>query len=267
MPQPTGFFARLSYTCLTVSGEGDGAVIVVMLLIMLVNGLLLFAAGQLLDTKVRPIRILLGSVLAAILNGLTMLPGTFVTNHIFWRLVFLVTVAIATFGFARTAWQPILLYCLLNLSLGSLSSTSKEMISSLLGAAGIGFACLIVGRKKVYVPVEVKHKGHTLHLTALRDTGHSLRDPITGKTVLIVDAEAAQKLTGLSPEMLQNPVKAMGTVPGLRLIPYKTVGNAGFLLAIQIQNVKVGHQHGTMLVALSPTQFGSKYQALTGGSL
>ena len=106
-----------------------------------------------------------------------------------------------------------------------------------------------------------------MRLTALRDTGNSLRDPITGKPVLIVGADIAEKLTGLSPAALRDPVRTMGSLPGLRLIPYRTVGNTGFLLALRIPSVKIGNRQGSALVAFSPHILGSGYQALTGGTV
>ena len=78
---------------------------------------------------------------------------------------------------------------------------------------------------------------------------------------------SAEKLTGLTEAAFSNPVSAMGMLPGLRLIPYQTVGNTGFLLALSLQSVKIGDKKGTALVAFSPRIFGKHYQALTGGNL
>lgn len=141
------------------------------------------------------------------------------------------------------------------------------MTSMLLGAAGIAFACMVIGKENKFVPVELTYAGRTVTLTALRDTGNMLRDPITGEQVLIIGADAAQKLTGLTEAALRDPVGTMGRLPGLRLIPYQTVGNAGFLLALPMQSVKLGNQRVNTLVALSPRIFDHHYQALTGGNL
>jgi hypothetical protein len=138
-------------------------------------------------------------------------------------------------------------------------------MSMLLGAAGMGFACLLVAQKKDLIPIELTYGGKNLQLTALRDTGHGLRDPITGKSVLVVDADTARKLTGLSRAALCDPVNSLESIPGLRLIPYKTVGNTGFLLAIQIREAKVGDRQTSVVVGLSPNLLGKQYQALTGG--
>ena len=102
------------------------------------------------------------------------------------------------------------------------------------------------------------------------DTGHSLRDPVTGSQVLIVGADVAQTLTGLSPQQLADPVRCMGKLPGLRLIPYKTVGKSqGMLLAMQMPNGKIGNRTGNILVAFSPQVLdeSGKFQALIGGNV
>ena len=236
----------------------------VMVMVMVVDGLLLFAAGQLLGGKSNPLRLILGSFLGAALAAVSL------ANHwesLWRRILCLFLTAVLTYGFSSKGCLKLLLFCLLHFSLGGLTRNQNEFLHTLLGAAGIGFACLIAGKERTYLPVELTYRGSTLHLTALRDTGNTLRDPITGNAVLIVDAMASEKLTGLEREMLRDPVSAMEKLPGLRLIPYKTVGNSGFLLALLITEAKIGNQQGSAIVAFSPQNFGSKYQALTGGSL
>ena len=137
----------------------------------------------------------------------------------------------------------------------------------LLGAAGIGFACTAVGRNRNLVPVELTYGSKTLRIKALRDTGNTLRDPITGKQVLIVGSDVAQKLTGLTVSMLNDPVGSVQALPGLRLIPYQTVGNTGFLLALKLNDVRIGDRQGSALIAFSPCLLGKHYQALTGGTI
>ena len=103
---------------------------------------------------------------------------------------------------------------------------------------------------------------------ALRDTGNTLRDPITGGEVLVIGADAAGELTGLTQAQLRNPIDSLGTIPGLRLIPYHSIGNeGGFLLALKLQNVKIGSWKGSSLVAFAPEGLNLEgtYQALTGG--
>ena len=236
----------------------------VMFVVMVVDGLLLFAAGQLLGGKIYLLRLILGSLLGALFAAISIVKHW---DCLWWRLLGLFLMAILTYGCSRDSLLKLLLFCLLHFSLGGLSGNQTELLHTLLSAAGIGFACMIAGRERSYLPVELNYRGCTLRLTALRDTGNTLRDPVTGRAVLIVDATACEKLTGLGIEALQDPVSAIEKLPGLRLIPYQTIGNSGFLLALSIPDTKIGNQRGSALVAFSPQSFGSKYQALTGGNL
>lgn len=212
------------------------------------------------------LRILLAASLSALLTGMTVLPGVAFLGHWLWRLGILLATGVLAFGFYPRAWGNILLFVILHLSLGGITESSVTL-SMLLGAAGIGLACLILGKQQNLIPVELTYGDQTLQLLALRDTGNTLRDPVTGKCVLVVGADTAQQLTGLSSQELRDPLGTMETVPGLRLIPYQTVGNSGFLLAIWIPKAKIGGKQGSAIVALSPQVFESHYQALTGGTI
>lgn len=119
------------------------------------------------------------------------------------------------------------------------------------------------------VPVELSYGTNHMTLTALRDTGNTLQDPLTGKPVLILSADVAQRLTGLTLQQLRSPVEAVGTIPGLRLIPYRSIGGEGLLLALRLQKIRVGRQAGSGIVAFAPEVLSKegKFQALTGGAL
>ena len=235
-----------------------------LVMIAVVDGLLLFAAGQLLGGKPHPTRLLAGCLLG---TAFALILWASRRDSLWWRLLGLLLTAVLTYGVSPGGLWRSLLFCLLHFSLGGLTGNQSELFRIFLGAAGIGFACLIAGKEQTFVPVELTYRGQTLRLTALRDTGNTLRDPITGAAVLILDAAACEKLTGLGMEALKDPISAMEQLPGLRLIPYKTVGNRGFLLALKISDAKIGKRRGSTLVAFSPQNFGRKYQALTGGSL
>ena len=120
------------------------------------------------------------------------------------------------------------------------------------------------------VPVVIGLGEEKLELLALRDTGNTLRDPITGREVLVVGADVAGELTGLTREQLLAPVESVGALEGLRLIPYRTVNNgSGFLLALRLQDVIIGKRRGNSLVAFAPEEISAEgaYQALTGGTV
>ena len=124
---------------------------------------------------------------------------------------------------------------------------------------------------KEYVPVRITHEGNMVSVIALKDSGHSLRDPVTGDSVMVIGAQTAMHLIGLNKEQLSSPMETLtgSSIRGLRLIPYRSVGGSGMLLAKRFPNVQIGDRKGSALVAFAPEAIGrgEGYQALTGGAL
>lgn len=237
--------------------------LVVVMLVLMVDILLIIATARLLGAALHPGRILAAAGVDMAFAVLSSAPYFPFLHQFLARLLILLLSGVTAFGFSSGA----VVFALLNLSLGGIADSQSRILPTLLGTAGLIFACVILGKERRYVRVELQHGSEVIILRALRDTGNALRDPITGKPVLILSAEIAQKLTGLTPAALRDPVGTLGTVPGLRLIPYQTVGNNGFLLALQIQQAKIGKKQGSVLVALSPQILDNNYQALAGGIL
>lgn len=239
----------------------------VMLLAWLVNTLLLSAVSRFLGRSAAVLRILLGAFLGAVGVGLSLLPGMFFLHTHLGRGGLLFLMCLAAFGVHRKLLWEFGLFALLHFSVGGLTAQTAEPVRMVLGTAGISLACWLTREKKQLIPVELTWGQIHMHLTALYDTGNTLLDPVSGEGVLILDAPSAQKLTGLTPQQLSTPVESMEAVPGLRLIPYHTVGNSGFLLALRMADVKIGNRQESVVVAFSPENFGKDYQALTGGNV
>lgn len=238
---------------------------IVMVAAVLVNGLLLTATGLLLGEKPKLCGLLGGSLLWGLLAALSLHPCLHILGTGVIRLCAMTVSALLTFGFRRSSVRNVLTFIFLHLLVTGI--TQSGSVPALL-LCFFGIFIVNTGKKgQNLIPVELSYGGKTLTLTALRDTGNTLRDPVTGRQVLIVEADIAGKLTGLTPADLQDPVNTMGTIPGLRLIPYKTVGNTGFLLGLNIPQAKIGNRQGSAIVAFSPHSLGTNFQALTGGTV
>ena len=193
----------------------------------------------------------------------------------FWYFISIGCISVIAFGLTVSGLYRGALFLLFRLALsGAAQGNHTAWWPEAIAAAGIGAVCMIgirLGqRADRYVPVELQYAEKSLSLTALRDSGNTLRDPVTGNSVLVVGADAALKLTGLTRKQLQNPVESMGLLPGLRLVPYRTVGQSGgLLLALQMKHVKIGSWQGSSLVAFAPEGLDEDghYQALTGGAV
>ena len=128
-------------------------------------------------------------------------------------------------------------------------------------------------------PLYLRANGHTAALRALRDTGNTLRDPITNERVLVTDLRAAQTLlpeAALSAERLARPDALLTELSALypqlrfRLIPYRAVGTqAGLLLALRCAVTDRQGKRRDVMAAFSPTPVsdGGNFNALTGGCL
>lgn len=249
---------------------------VVILLNFLVDLLLLLGAGRLAGFSAGFARAALAAALGALYAGACLLPSFRFLGSTLWRVVMLTAMGMLAFGICAEALRCTVLFVLLSMALGgiALGLGSGSFGSLTLAAAGVLALCVLGFRGKAgqtYLPIELTRNGNTAHLTALVDTGNTLTDPVTGESVLVIGAKTAEKLTGLSCQQLAQPVQtvASGVVPGLRLIPYRAVGQScGMLLALRFENVKLGKQRRDVVVAFAPEGLeAGGYQALIGGTV
>ena len=168
-----------------------------------------------------------------------------------------------------------LVYGLLHLAVYSVSiSLGKDDLSHLLLIAACVFGIDRLASNTTgegdFVDIEIIHNYKRVKLKALKDTGNLLVDPVTGSPVILIDAHSAELLMGLTKEQLLNPISTMSQnlIPGLRLIPFHTIGKPnGLLLAYRFKCVRVGKESGSRVVAFVADGLNSAcgFQALTGG--
>lgn len=250
--------------------------ITVVALSFFVDLLLLLGASRLCCYPSEPIKCILGALIGALYSGACMLPAVSFLGGFLWRSIFILIICWCAFGANKSALQCGTVFWLLKMALGGVAGgIERDNFWGLaLTSIGISLLFLLVFRggmgREQYVPVELFYGDRQMKITALYDTGNTLTDPITGLPVLVVGADAAQTLTGLTQEQLRKPVESLGSIPGLRLIPYKTIGEkSGFLLGLRLKEVRIGSRCGSRLVAFAPESVGSEgtYQALAGGML
>ncbi len=248
----------------------------VIILNFFVNFLLIMGTNRLCSSPARPTKAVFASALGGVYAGACLLPSFAFLAGAFWHLLCLGLMSGLAFGWTKNMLRRGCVFVLLNMALSGivLLLRAHGFWTLLAAAGGIFLLCAVSFKGRIgghsLVPVELSYGGKRICLTALQDTGNMLRDPISGREVLIVGADVARKLTGLTAEQLRKPVESMGAIPGLRLIPYKTIGQSGgLLLALRLPQVRIGSWHGSSLVAFAPEGLNSEgeYQALTGGML
>lgn len=250
----------------------------VMAVNFLVDLLLLLSTNRLAGVPSAKNRVIPAALLGGIYGGACLLPGFRFLGNLLWRTVSLGLMGTVAFGWNRSALQRCGLFLLLSLALGGLAVALGRSEPWALGAALLGL--WLLGRlsfpapagSREYLPLRIAHGSCCLKLLAMRDTGNALRDPVSGEPALVIPPWAATRLTGLTLAQLRDPLQTMaqGAVPGLRLLPFRTVGQGrGMMLAMPFEDVTLGSRRGRQLVAFAPENFaeGEAFQALTGGAV
>ncbi len=241
----------------------------------LVDFLLLMGTNRLSGFPAGWKRCLLGAVLGGCYSGLCLIPGLRFLGSFLWRTVFLLLMAGAAFGWNRGSVKRLGVFLILSMALGGMAVSlgRGDFLGLVLGAAGLWMLSFLAFGGKAdsqeYIPLTVHYEGKSVSAIALRDSGNTLRDPITGEQVFLLSAELGTKLTGLTALQMASPLETLAAQPisGLRLIPYRAVGcDGGMLLGMKFQDVRLGEETVSAVIAFVTEGLGQgMVQALVTG--
>ena len=266
----------------------------------LMDCLLLWATGQLAGISVRKGRCFAAGIFGGFYAAAVFLPGWYGLASLPGKLAAGMGMSLIAFGGERRFFRLVLLFaavscgmagCVMGIGLlsGGLPMENGVFYTDidvrvLLTAAAAAYVVLTVvfrsaagpGVRGVLIPVTLEWGGRRVTLTALCDTGNTLRDPATGRPMLVAEAARLMPLWPpylrpvLSPGGLHSPAAALGSLGDERkrfsLVPYRAVGvDGGLLLAVRVdRGVVSGRTFERLLIALSPTELGDGYAALWG---
>lgn len=245
----------------------------VVLLNFLVDLLLLLGTNRLAGFPLAVKRCAAAAALGGVYSGVCLLRGFHFLGSLLWRCVCLALMCAIAFGWNISSWKRSGVFILLSMALGgmALSVGRGDFWTLCVSAAGICLLCRLAFGQTVggreFLPLTIVYGGKRVDLVALRDSGNTLRDPVTGERVFLIAAEAARQLTGLTEAQLRKPLETLTQrpLPGLRLIPYRSVGNSGgLLLGMRFHHIKLGEQVLSAVVGFAPEGLGRGeiYQAL-----
>lgn len=244
----------------------------VIVLNFLVDFLLLLGTNRLSGYSCGPGRCGLAAAFGGLYGGVCILPGFRFLGNAFWRVGALLGIAVCAFGVDRSAWRRWGIFLLLSMALGGVAVClgRGNAPALVLGAGGLWLLCRVGFGGKIggqeYVNMLLSFRGNTVRLTGLRDSGNTLRDPISGGEVFVIGPEAAERLTGLTRSQLRAPLETLAAqpIPGLRLIPFHAVGGGGMLLGLRLDDIRINGHRQSAVVAFSGEAIGQGggYQAL-----
>lgn len=271
----------------------------VFLLNLLLDYLLLLAAAQLSGRTLHRLRLLACAAGGGAYAVLTFLPGCGFLRTPLCQLAVGSIIALCAYG---GRGRPALLFLLLSgglagfvLALGLWAGSPTGLLGRvyrgevswplLLGAA-LGFYVLLRlllgqgarhgGGELLKITISVCGRKQTV--TALYDTGNTLRDPVSGRPALVLERNAAEELwppevaavlaSPLPPEEKMARLHRQGAAVTFSLLPFRSVGTpAGLLLAARSDYIEInGRRYPRTPVALSehPVSDGGGYHALWG---
>ena len=249
-------------------------------------------------------------MLAAALGGLyaaaSFVPALAFLRTAGMKAVLLAVMALTAFGARRQTVKLALLFAAISAALAGAAMLAAQLLrlDPLLLPSGVFYplrarailflAALCCGLCHLIFSRVTAHSGQlvpltlrigtrtgmrTVPLTALLDTGNTLKDPLTGDSVLVVDGSIAAQLlpdAGLSTASLADPAGLFASLSEqypfcrFRLIPYRAVGTvSGLLLAVRCEVSGKSGKPELKLVAFSPTPVSQtgEFDALIGGCL
>ncbi len=266
----------------------------VFVLNLCVNYLLLRGTARLGASAVRRRRLLLAAGVGAAYAAAVYLPGCGVLQSLPVKLLCGAGMLLAAFGAKKSTLRLAAVFTALSLVLcgavyavelmkhGTVRIRGETLFypvtfgSVVLTAGAVCAACRLVLPRLTHaadsvVPVTLTLRGRRVRLSALRDTGNTLCDPVSGERVLVAEWHCADALLPLAlrQEEFQSPAALALRLKDYRprLIPYRAVGTASGLLLALPCTVTIGKQSREGLVAFSPSPLsdGGGYEALTGG--
>ena len=243
-------------------------------------------------------RLVAASVIGGVYAVLSVCPGLSFLQGLFWQGICAAIMVVTAFGLGKNTAKQGLLFLALSFAfsgavmilvqtvepdcvfLGGRAYYAVSMPAMLL-LAGCCYliAALVLKNCGAHTggdisPVTLQEKGHSLSVRALRDTGNTLRDPVSGQNVLVVDGRVLSTLfpgSGITEQELEDPAALLEQLAWrcpdsrFRLLSYRAVGvSSGLLLAVRCKG-RIGKKTQSVLAAFSPVPLGDTFEAVWGG--
>lgn len=253
--------------------------------------MLLLATDRFCAAAVSWKRLLAASIVGALYSVLYVLMGD-VLASVLMKIVFGALMLLTAFGGRRDLLRcgAVFMVCsaafagiVLAVSVCCGGFGTKQMIFSFAAAyALMGGVLRFSAPRGGTVKITLRHKGRSVSFTALRDTGSSLRDPVSGAAAIIAAEETLlpllednvrtelEKSRGQAAERRLEQLWNAGLGHGFKLLPYSSLGvENGLLLAFRTDWAEVGGREirGASAVMASQAISGGEYSAIVSAEI
>lgn len=253
----------------------------------LIDYLLCLTAGRIAGLCLRRGRYALAGLFGGLYAAATLLPGLRALAGPVGKLASAALMALIAYGGERRFWRCAGIFLAVSAAFGgavwaiSLGGGGQALPVSgrvlLLSFALCYGAVSLLFRGRHALPdrpraeVRLGFLGRECRFMALRDTGNSLRDPVTGRAVMLVSPHAllpalpeAGAIFSGDPVAALERAAALPDLQGrLRLIPYAAVGTTGLLPVFRPDSLTLdGQAEPDLLVAVSPSAAGDGFEGI-----
>lgn len=264
---------------------------------LMINTIILLAAATIMKIRYSPLRIFIGAALGAVYSCVVFFPEM----HLMYTLaakaaaaVIISAVAYSPGSFLQCIKQTAVFFGITAVfgiaSLGALYFTDIGIrlggvisngifyfnipLSYLLFSCAATYAALSLATRFVkksatrsYTHITIVNDGRSVNLKALVDTGNMLKDPFSGKTVMIAEAKMLEPLFDFDISALAGDGLSQNALPpGFRLIPFSSIGRKnGILVAFVPEKIIVDNLEQTNIVTAlhtGPLSKSREYNAL-----
>ena len=279
---------------------------------LVMNYIILLATGLILKTKIKHIRLILAGLIGAIYTILTYIITIEIYSNFFFKVLLSIVMVYLAYNpqNMKNMWKELLLFYLVSFIFGGAAFALIYVIKpqdifmknglflgtyplkTVVLSAIVSFVIIIVtfkivknkiSKKDIFKKINIVIDNKQVDSKAMLDTGNMLKDPITGKSVIVVEKNLLYTI--LPNELLDNTDKILGGdlekipeeikekyIKKLRFIPFSSLGRQnGMLIGIKPTYVEIFDEQEIskkedVIVGIydkSLTKDG-KYQALIG---
>ena len=265
----------------------------------MINYLLLRGSAAMGGCPARFWRLLAAAAVGGCYAVAVVLPGLEILRQTVFQIVSGAAMVLLAFGWKRNTLKQGLFFLALSFAFGGLVLLAVQAAEPdcvilggrayyavstpallLLAAACYAVAAVVLNGWGTHtggdlVEVELELNGQKTTLKALRDTGNTLRDPMTGQQILVVGHQVLRRLLPELKTERSDPTELLMQLseqyPRLRfrLINYEAVGTTDGLLPAVRCHVRMGKKRDTVLVAFANSDLSAngQFEALMGGMI
>ena len=264
---------------------------------LMINTVILTASATLLKLKCSSLRVFLGAAAGAVYSCIIFFPKLHIIYTLVFKIIAAMLICIISFApkslkqiikqtvvfYATTAvfgmFSLALLYFTdIGIKLGGVISNGvfyfNIPLSYLIISCALSFIAITAADRffkkssmRNYTYITVINNGRSVNLKALIDTGNMLKDPFSGKTVMIAEASVLAPLFDFDINAVTGNSDNLSSLPpGFRLIPFSSIGkNDGILVAFVPEKIIINNSEQKNIVTAlyaSPLSKSREYNAL-----